>query len=83
MNPAIRLSPQEAAQAREIYPGSIFQRRHHILLSDRIESLRSQLESAEGHEVLKLQAQIVAVRALLAELHADDSDNVKKLYESR
>ena len=79
----VDLSAEEQNWARRELPGSRPQSLLHNFLMRRIEEFRSRLETATGDEVLQAQIAIREARTLLGELHSNDPESVRKLYEHR
>lgn len=75
------LPADRQSRAWETFSGSDIQRVLHGYLADDIETCRTQLESAEGPEaVIRIQATILTLRRLLAEIHHRDNVEVRTAY---
>lgn len=77
----VEMSSQELAYARQELPGSRPQAMLHNYLVQRIEEVRSQLETAAPENVPGMQVAIREARALLGVLHEHDNEAVKRIYE--
>jgi hypothetical protein len=74
------LSPDETTWAISEFIGSRPQKLLHNRLVQRIEELRTRLETATPPDVIVLQAGIREARVLLGMLHEHDPESVKKIY---
>jgi CelD/BcsL family acetyltransferase involved in cellulose biosynthesis len=74
------MSADEQTWARNEFSGSRPQKLLHNFLVARIEEFRSRLETAKPEDVLAIQVGIREARTLLGELHAHDSEAVKRIY---
>lgn len=74
-------SPEELKWAHAELAGTRVQVMLHNFLLRRVEEYRSRLETAPPDEVMGLQTAIRETRTLLGEIHAHDTDAVKRIYQ--
>lgn len=77
----VEMSGEDMAHARQELPGSRAQAMLHNFLVERVEELRSALETAGVDKVPEMQVAIREARTLLGVLHEHDNVAVKRIYE--